>query len=120
MTLNRTQQIILGIFTALPFIAFPFIVWQIFHGISEIVAAGRNGEPEFEEIMLPIMSFAAPIIFLSFACLVLLIFYIVHAVLHKTISTGEKLLWVLLFIFLGVIAFPAYWFVRIWNKNDIS
>jgi hypothetical protein len=120
MKLNQTQKVILGIFTALPFVAFPFIIWQIFHGVAEIIAANRNGEPEFEQIMLPIISFAAPIILLSFACLVLLIFYIVHAVLNKGISAAEQLLWVLLFIFFGILAFPAYWFIRIWNNSNIS
>ncbi|SRR5690606_34858624 len=117
MNLTRSQKIILGVFTTLPFIAFPFLLWQIFRGVAEIVAVSQNGEPDFEQVMIPIISFAVPIILLSFACLVLLIFYIVHVILNKTISTLEQLLWVFLFIFFGVIAFPAYWIIRIWNNT---
>ena len=117
MNLSRAQQIILGVFTALPFFAFPFLLWAIFRGVAEIIAVSQNGEPEFDQVMLPIISFAVPIILLMFVCLVLLIFYIVHAVLNKSISTAEQLLWVFLFIFFGVVAFPAYWLIRVWNNK---
>jgi hypothetical protein len=120
MTLSKTQKIILGIFTFLPFVLFPFILWHIAYAILELVEISDHGEPEDREILVIVFSFIVPIILLALSSLVLLIFYIVHAILNKTIGTGEQLLWILLFIFLGIVAFPVYWVMRIWNNTNKS
>ena len=43
----------------------------------------------------------------------LVIYYIIHVVTHKIKSEGEKIMWILLFIFVGTIAFIIYFFLRI-------
>jgi len=117
MEFNKTQKVILGIFTFLPFVLFPFIFLEIFHFVIEIVAASERGEPEASDVLLSVFSFIVPIIFLSLLSLALLIFYIVHVVSNKKLENTEQLVWVLLFIFFGIIAFPIYWIIRIWNTS---
>ncbi len=120
MILSRPQKIVLGIFTLLPFILFPIILWQIVYSIIQLVEMSEHGEPETREILIVVFSFIIPIVLLALGTLILLIFYIVHAILNKDIGAGEQLLWILLFIFLGVITFPIYWILRIWNNTNKS
>jgi len=116
MELSKTQKTILGIFTLLPFIFFPIIFWKIFQFILEMIALGDR-EPDASDILVAIFSFLFPIIVLSMLSIALLIFYIIHAVSNKKLERIEQLLWVLLFVFFGIIAFPVYWLVRIRNSE---
>ena len=118
MELSKTQKILLGIFTFLPFFIFPFIFWQLFDAILNIIKISEHGEPEAIEILIEVFAFIFPIGMLAFCSLALLIFYIVHAVINKKLQPAEQLLWVLLFIFLGIIAFPVYWVIRVWNNSN--
>jgi len=117
MELNKIQKIIFGVFTFLPFFIFPVILWQLFDGILNIIKISENGEPEADKIMLEVFAFIFPIGLLAFSSLALLIFYIVHAIINKALQPVEQLMWVLLFIFFGIIAFPVYWVIRIWNNS---
>ncbi len=117
MEFNKTQKIILGIFTFLPFVLFPIIFFEIFKFIVDIVALNERGDPEASDILAAVFSFIVPVILTSLLCLALLIFYVVHAVANKKLETAEQLLWVLLFVFFGIIAFPVYWIIRIWNTS---
>jgi len=56
-------------------------------------------------------------ILLILCALSLLIFYIVHVVNNKSIESGERIMWILLFIFMGGIACPIYFFVRLINDK---
>ena len=115
MEFNKTQKIILGIFTFLPFFIFPFIFLEIFRFVIDIVATSEHGEPQASDVLVSIFAFIWPIILVSLLSLALLIFYIVHTVGNKKLENTEKLMWVLLYIFFGIIAFPIYWIIRIWN-----
>ena len=116
--LSKAQKIILGIFTVLPFIFFPIIVWQVFHFVIEMIAMNKQGDPDAGDILVGIVSFIVPIITVSLLSIALLIFYIIHAVSNKKLESIEQLMWVLLFVFFGIIAFPIYWLLRIWNSSN--
>jgi hypothetical protein len=118
MKFSKAQKVVLGIFTLVPFILFPVILLEIFQFVINIVATSSHGEPEPADILASVLAFIVPIIALALLSLALLIFYIVHVVSNKSIEPMEQLMWVLLFIFFGIIAFPIYWFMRIWNTHD--
>lgn len=118
MEFSKAQKIVLGIFTFLPFITFPFIFLEIFKFVINVIATSKGGEPEITDILISIASFIVPIILLALLSLALLIFYIVHAVSNKKVEPIEQLIWVLLFIFFGIISFPIYWLMRIWNTPN--
>ena len=120
MELNKTQKVILGIFTFLPFVFFPIIFFQIFQFVIGMVATSGREDPEPSVILSGIFSFIVPIILVSLLSLALLILYIVHVVSNKKLENIEQLMWVLLFIFFGIIAFPIYWILRIWNTSESS
>jgi hypothetical protein len=114
MITTKTQKVLLGIFTLLPFIIFPIIFLQIFQFVVHVVAESNHGDPEPADILAAVFSFVTPIILLGILSLGLLVFYIVHVASNKEIQPVERIMWVLLFIFIGVIAFPIYWLLRIW------
>jgi len=118
MEFSKAQKIVLGIFTFLPFITFPFIFLEIFKFVINVIATSKGGEPQITDILISIASFIVPIILLALLSLALLIFYIVHAVSNKKVEPIEQLIWVLLFIFFGIISFPIYWLMRIWNTPN--
>ena len=51
-------------------------------------------------------------------CLGLLVFYIIHAVNNKSLTSNDRLMWMLLFLFLYVIAFMIYWYLKIWQDKS--
>jgi len=120
MEFSKSQKILLGIFTFLPFVLFPFIFVEIFQFVLHVVATSAKETPEAADILAGVFSFLVPIIFLSILSLALLIFYIVHAVSNKTIEPIERLMWILLFIFFGIIAFPIYWVMRVYKTENKS
>jgi hypothetical protein len=117
MEINRTQNIVLGIFTFLPFVFFPIIFFQVFSFIVDMVSRSGHSDPEPADIILGISSFVVPIILLSLLSLALLIFYIAHVATNKKMESVEQVMWILLFVFFGIIAFPIYWLMRIWNTS---
>lgn len=117
MNLNHTQKVILGIFTFLPFVLFPLLLWQLFQSLGSVIFFHET-EPDPSEIVMPIVSFVFPIILLTVSAMALMIFYVIHVVMNKSIEASEQILWILLFIFFGVLVFPAYWLIRIWNKPN--
>ena len=115
MEINRNQSIVLAIFTFLPFIFFPIIFIQVFGFVLNMIAASEHSDPEPVEVFQGILSFIVPIVLISLLSLALLIFYIIHAATNKKLEGIEQIMWILLFIFFGIIAFPIYLFMRIWN-----
>jgi hypothetical protein len=48
------------------------------------------------------------------------IYYIIHVINNKLIDQTERIVWVLVFIFFGIVGYPAYWISRVWNTRDNS
>lgn len=118
MKLSNAQKILLGIVTCLPFILAPYIIYEIIQFIVGTIQQHQQGEEDPVIILNAILSFLIPILFLSFVSLFLLVIYIIHAVRNSSINDTERVIWILFFLFFGIITFPIYWFMRIWNGND--
>jgi hypothetical protein len=118
MKLSQGQKILIGILTLLPFLFVPYLIFQIFSFVMTTISNDSMGiDPQPEVILSAIFSFIFPIILLSLLSLGLFIFYIVHTINNKNMETAERIIWILLFLFVGFIIFPIYWFIRIWNDS---
>ena len=73
----------------------------------------HNVAPDAEALR-GILSMAILLVFSVLLSIGLLIFYIVHAVNNKKLESNERIIWVLLFVFVPTIAFMIYWVLRIW------
>jgi hypothetical protein len=47
----------------------------------------------------------------------LLIFFIIHLVRSKAMDSTERIIWVLVFLFAGIIGYPIYWYMRVWKDE---
>jgi len=117
MSLSQAQKIIIGVFTLIPFLLLPYIVYEVFHFVMDTIRLSQQGEPDPADIIAGILSFIGPVILCSLISLALLIFFIIHCVTNKVITTTERIIWVVVFIFIGSISFPIYWFLRLWNEG---
>lgn len=113
--MTKNQKIVLGVFTILPFVGF---ILAIFAFISAFTFISTNFDP--------VTTGAFPTAFigtfiliglLSLLSLGLLIYYIIHAINNKNLKNEERIVWILLFIFIANIAFIIYWIMRIWNDK---
>lgn len=118
MKLGQGQKLIVGFFTLLPFVLIPYYMYEFFQFFTDIIQSSvHHEEPDPVEMMQFMMPLFITIGILSLASIGLLIFYIIHVVNNKVISGNERIIWILLFVFAGMIAFPVYFFMRVW-KDD--
>ncbi len=47
----------------------------------------------------------------------LMILFILHAVRSRILSEGERVVWIIAFVVAGAIAFPLYFFMRIFSEQ---
>ena len=43
------------------------------------------------------------------------IYYIIQVVNNQALDSTERIIWILVFIFAGMIGYPVYWYMRIWK-----
>jgi ABC-type multidrug transport system permease subunit len=113
--MSKNSKIFLGILTILPLIGLLLTLSLFF---SAFLNLNRRGAPDAVALSNNIGSMLIITVILTFLSLGLMIYYIVHAVNNKSISNDERLIWILLFIFLSHITFIIYWVMRIWNDNN--
>lgn len=107
----RASRIWLGIFTFLPLAL--IIAYLVTFGVlvKDVLISDRLSVPVFNSMFWLFLVMLAMGI-LSFG---LLIYYIMHVMNSKT-DSNEKLIWILLFFVGNIMAFPVYWYFRIWKE----
>jgi len=113
--MSKSRRLLIGILSLLPLLL--VVVYTIsFFGIF-ISAIRQHGRPEaFPEMMLDhIVWIMAVALLMGISSLAMLIYFIVHAVNNTAIDSSERLVWILVFIFAGIIGGPVYWYMRIWK-----
>lgn len=117
--MTKSGKIALGLITFLPFLFLVMFLVKIFSIIMYAVNNGGNFD-EKEMLFNQIAPMIIYIILFSVLSLGLLVYYIVHLVNNKVADSTEKVVWVLLFIFFGIIVFPVYWYLRVWRNNEVE
>jgi Phospholipase_D-nuclease N-terminal len=116
--MNRTKKNWLGILSFLPIIVGIFaIIYMFTNFLPEILKLERMGEePDPLYVFSKMGPFIALIILSALLHLGLLIFFIIHAINNKQVKSEERIIWILVFIFVSSIGFPIYWGLRIWPE----
>jgi len=122
MQLSKAAKVVLGFLSILSFLILPLIIiYVITVFVPEIIAIEATGEEASPEVVLGLVgSFIIGIIILATIGLGLTVFFIVHSILDKNSTSGDKVLWILLIIFLSNIVFPFYWYFRIWRSDSVG
>jgi hypothetical protein len=120
MKLSQGQKLIVGFFTLLPFVLIPYYLYQFFHFFTEMMQnTFRHEEPDPTMILEVMMPMFMAVGLMSLVSMGLLVFYIIHAVKNKAVVGNERLIWILLFVFVAHLAFPIYFFLRVWKDEDV-
>lgn len=117
--MSRGSKILVGILSFLPIILlaiFLVLFIRIFPNILEWEAYEPTPQEVFS-VFAPVFLVA---IIMSILSLGLLVFFIVHLVRNKHLDTTERVIWILAFLFAGIVGYPLYWFMRIWNDEPRS
>jgi hypothetical protein len=114
--MSKGSKIALGILSCLPIILVGVIIYMVFDLIPEFMKWDKY-EPDAHEVIITMSPIFFTGLFAGIISLVLLIYYIIHLVNNKEMETGERVVWILAFLFAGVITYPVYWAVRIWNTK---
>lgn len=113
--MSKTQKIVLGILTFLPIIIIPFFIIRIISFALHVSAL--HDEPDPGWVLTQIATFAGPLIAVAILRLALMVYYIVHAINNQTIQSTERVIWILLFLFMGTISCIIYWILRVWDSG---
>jgi len=116
--MSNGSKILLGILTFLPII-FGIVCFAYYFSMMMNMAVDMpypGGQPVlmhhyFAQIFS--MQYITCILFGVTLHIGLMIYYIIHVVNHKVRTEGEKVMWILLFVFVGSIAYIIYFFIKI-------
>lgn len=115
--MSKSRKILLGIISFLPIILlvvylvifFSFFITMFRHTRQEDVLPGM--------MMEHIAWIVGVALLMGFISLGLKVYFIIHAVNNMDIDSTERIIWILVFIFAGMIGFPVYWYMRIWRPQ---
>jgi uncharacterized membrane protein len=114
--MSKSIKIVVGLLTLLPLVGTIFYLWFFFRMFTSIVT--NADAPDAIAMGDNFASFFSMLLFMMAFNIGLLIFYIVHVVKNKALTSDERLMWILLFIFISFISFGIYWALKIWGEAD--
>lgn len=114
--MSRPSKIIAGIFSFLPLIAALIVVMLVLTMIPQF-AYWKQEEPDFYVVWATIWPLIITGLLAGILKLAALIYFIINMLNNKRVLGGERVIWVLVFIFTGGIGFPIYWYMRIWKEE---
>ncbi len=118
--MQRSKKIFIGILAFLPLIASAvLIVYMLINFVPDMLRMEHeySGDVPPEAFFVHMTGFILSAVVLGLLHIGLMIYFIVHAINNKQVKTEERIIWVLLFIFVNTIAFPIYWGMRIWPEE---
>lgn len=108
---SRATTVLIGVLTV-----WPIVYMILFFGfIAFSFTSARSGnDSAFPALFAYILPLHLLTILLMFA---LMAVYIVHAYRSDRIPNDRRILWVIILIFGGLIAFPVYWYLYLWRER---
>lgn len=117
--MSKGVKIFLGILSFLSILMIPTLILVMFGTfIPEIIEMEEQGiEPDARQMLPLIGGFMTSIMLFGLISLGLYIFYIIHVVQDKSATSNDRVMWILLIVFLSNLVYPFYWYFRIWKDN---
>ncbi len=117
--MTNTAKVFLGIITFLPLVFGICCLAYYIMMIKDMIVSMPVNPDESRRFAQSYVAhiFSGPLIMFAILSFVthigLMIYYIIHVVTYKVKTEGEKVMWILLFVFIGTIAFIIYFFMRV-------
>lgn len=102
--MNKALKLVLGVVTILPvvyciYFVYQFINFQFMYNDFDYVVTAH--------------------VVLMFLYAALEVFYIIHIVKASHLPSNQKIMWLLIVIFLTFIGMPVYWYFQIWKHEKL-
>jgi NhaP-type Na+/H+ or K+/H+ antiporter len=112
--MSRSAKILIGLLSFLPAVLLAVYLVVIFSfAFSGMLHRMPNDDPYwFFSNFVWVIGLA---ILLGVTSLGLKIYFIVHVINNQLLEGAERIMWVLLLVFAGIISYPLYWYMRIWK-----
>lgn len=117
--MSRSSKALVGVLSFLPIISVVIFFALFIQLFSRFLQWDRT-EPAPQEVFSTIGPIFAFGIIMSLVSLGLLVIFIMHLIKNKAIDSTERVIWILVFIFAGIVGYPIYWYMRIWNDEQGS
>ncbi|MFT3933743.1 MAG: hypothetical protein QM726_09030 [Chitinophagaceae bacterium] len=114
--MSNGKKIFLGILSFLPIVFFVIYMVTFFGFMINIFRHAQHDDVMPEMVMGNVFSIIAVALVMMLTTLGLLIYFIIHMLNNTMVEGIERIVWVLVFIFAGMIGFPVYWYMRIWKQ----
>ena len=114
--MSRGTKLFIGILSLLPIIMLVIFLFYFFNMFPAFIEwDNRDPDPkEVFDVIRPIFIYGIGMGLLS---IFLLVFFIMHLVRNKKIESTERIIWILVFLFAGMVGYPIYWYMRVWNDD---
>ena len=114
--MSRSSKLFIGLVSFLPLLLLFVLLFMIFRLFPTFIEWDHY-EPGPHEVF----SLFGPIfilcMFMGILSLGLLIFFIMHVVRNKVMDSTERIIWILVFLFAGIVGYPIYWYMRVWQTE---
>jgi hypothetical protein len=117
--MSKSRKLLLGILSFLPIVLLVVYIFTFFSFFLTIFRHAQQHEVIPPLILENIIWMVLVITLLALCSLGLKIYFIIHGVNNKNIDSTERIVWILVFIFAGMVGFPVYWYLRIWKMSDV-
>jgi Phospholipase_D-nuclease N-terminal len=114
--MSKSGKLLVGILSLLPLILIAAYLITFFSFFLTIIRYAHHEEMLQQLIFARIGWIIGIALLMGITSLGLLIYFIIHVVSNKVIDSTERIVWVLIFIFAGLVGFPIYWYMRIWKE----
>lgn len=125
--MTRNNKILFGILSFIPLIGMIIGMILYFSFIFSIIGSSMHNPgqpPEFVDNPAELFQNIIPaIIILAISGMVglgLFIYFLICAIKDVSATESDKLLWILLLVFMSYLVMPVFWYVRIWSNPDFS
>ncbi len=119
MNLSRIGKVVLGLFTVSQlFIGLGFLVWFLTALFPAILS--QDDEVIKTTLIGSLSGLFIWIFLLSVLSIAMMVFYIVHAGVHHTMSTTMKVVWIILFLIFGSFVQVVYFFMEIVPQRSMT
>jgi len=120
--MSKNKKILIGIFSILPLLLFVVylvsMVSFLIHFFSQIAVRGKEYDLFYAEFS-NMAGMIVTMVLLGLLSLGVMIYFLVHAINNQFLKSDERLVWILVFIFVGMVSFPIYWYMRIWRTPEV-
>ncbi len=118
--MQRNQKVLLGILSFIPLISIITYLVIMFKFVFNVMANKGQDLAEPTEFLSSFMPALILVVIGALLGTFLFIYFLILAIKDKSSKENDRILWVLLLVLISPLAFPLYWYVRLWTNPNFS